>query len=51
MVIPKNIQRLYPFESKYFYLPDEKDNYLHYVDEGKGSPIFFVHGNYLIWGI
>lgn len=32
---------LYPFEIKY--LPLEKGN-MHYVDEGKGEPILFVHG-------
>lgn len=32
---------LYPFESRYFELPEGK---LHYVDEGKGETIVFVHG-------
>ncbi len=32
----------YPFISNYFDLPIGK---MHYVDEGKGEPIVFVHGN------
>lgn len=32
----------YPFNSNYFELPIGK---MHYVDEGKGEPIVFVHGN------
>ena len=32
---------LYPFTSRYF---DSADGRLHYVDEGAGSPVLFVHG-------
>lgn len=32
----------YPFESNYFDLPIGR---MHYIDEGKGIPIVFVHGN------
>jgi haloalkane dehalogenase len=32
----------YPFNSNYFDLPIGK---MHYVDEGKGNPVVFVHGN------
>jgi haloalkane dehalogenase len=32
----------YPFQSHYFELPMGK---MHYIDEGKGLPIVFVHGN------
>ncbi|SNZ00598.1 alpha/beta fold hydrolase [Flagellimonas pacifica] len=32
----------YPFKSNYFDLPIGK---MHYVDEGTGAPIVFVHGN------
>ena len=32
---------LYPFESKFFQL---KEGRVHYIDEGKGKPILFVHG-------
>ena len=31
----------YPFESRYLDLPDGR---MHYIDEGKGQPIVFVHG-------
>jgi pimeloyl-ACP methyl ester carboxylesterase len=31
----------YPFRSQYFNLPAGR---MHYVDEGKGEPIVFVHG-------
>ncbi|MYI82724.1 MAG: alpha/beta fold hydrolase [Chloroflexi bacterium] len=34
---------LYPFESRYFQTPDGQR--MHYVDEGAGAPIVFVHGN------
>ena len=32
----------YPFESRYFTTPAGR---MHYVDEGSGDPIVFVHGN------
>ena len=34
---------LYPFESKYFATPSGYR--MHFVDEGNGDPIVFVHGN------
>ena len=34
---------MYPFESRFFDTPD--GHRMHYVDEGEGSPIVFVHGN------
>ncbi len=34
---------LYPFESRYFETPDGQR--MHYLDEGSGAPVVFVHGN------
>jgi len=34
--------RLFPFESKWF---DSKVGRVHYIDEGVGDPILFLHGN------
>ena len=34
---------MYPFESRYFEAPG--GHRMHYVDEGYGAPIVFVHGN------
>lgn len=34
---------MYPFASRFFDTPD--GHRMHYVDEGEGSPIVFVHGN------
>lgn len=34
---------MFPFESKFFTTPTGKK--MHYVDEGNGDPIVFVHGN------
>ena len=34
---------LYPFESRFFDTPD--GHRMHYLDEGDGAPIVFVHGN------
>ena len=35
-------ERLYPFESRWY----ESDvGPVHYIDEGEGAPILFVHGN------
>ena len=34
---------MYPFESKFLALPP--DHGMHYIDEGEGEPIVFVHGN------
>ncbi len=33
---------LYPFESKWF---DSSVGKVHYIDEGSGRPILFLHGN------
>ena len=33
---------LYPFQSRYFAAPNGR---MHYLDEGSGAPIVFVHGN------
>lgn len=35
-------RKKYPFQSNYFDLPIGK---MHYLDEGEGDPIVFVHGN------
>lgn len=33
---------LYPFESRWY----ERDGYrVHYIDEGGGQPLLFLHGN------
>lgn len=38
------VRALYPFTSRY--LPvDDAGNRMHYIDEGRGEPIIFVHGN------
>ncbi|MDE0489165.1 MAG: alpha/beta fold hydrolase [Gammaproteobacteria bacterium] len=34
---------MYPFESRFFTTPSGHE--LHYIDEGSGDPIVFVHGN------
>lgn len=34
---------MYPFESRLFETVDGHG--MHYIDEGEGSPIVFVHGN------
>ena len=34
---------LFPFESRFLDLPP--DHRMHYIDEGEGEPIVFVHGN------
>ncbi len=37
---------LLPFESRFLALPpDHPDHRMHYIDEGKGEPLVFVHGN------
>jgi len=38
----KNISSDFPFESKFISINGSK---MHYVDEGKGEPILFLHGN------
>ena len=34
--------RLFPFESRWF---DGPEGRIHYIDEGEGAPILFLHGN------
>ena len=34
---------MYPFESRFFATPS--GHRMHFVDEGEGEPIVFVHGN------
>ena len=34
---------MYPFKSRFFKTPS--NHHLHYVDEGTGEPIVFIHGN------
>ena len=34
---------LFPFESRF--VDTSRDHLMHYVDEGAGDPIVFVHGN------
>ena len=36
------LERLYPFESRFFCCAGGR---IHYVDEGAGIPIVFLHGN------
>lgn len=38
----KEISSAFPFESKY---KDINGSKIHYIDEGKGDPILFLHGN------
>ena len=38
----KEISAEFPFESKYV---EVKGSKIHYIDEGKGDPILFLHGN------
>jgi haloalkane dehalogenase len=38
----KTISAEFPFESKYLEVYDSK---MHYIDEGSGDPILFLHGN------
>ncbi len=40
--IKKEISAEFPFESKYL---DIKGSKIHYIDEGEGDPILFLHGN------
>lgn len=39
---PKAISAEFPFESKYVEVHGSK---IHYIDEGSGDPILFIHGN------
>lgn len=43
VTIPQELRVEYPFESHYF--STTSGHQLHYVDEGKGRPFLFVHGN------
>ena len=36
-------EKLFPFESRFFATP--RGQAMHYVDEGSGEPVVFVHGN------
>ncbi len=36
------ISAKFPFESKYL---EVKGSKIHYIDEGEGDPILFLHGN------
>ena len=38
----KEISAKFPFQSKYV---DVKGSKIHYIDEGEGDPILFIHGN------
>lgn len=42
MSTEKPISANFPFESKYL---DVKGSKMHYIDEGEGEPILFLHGN------
>lgn len=39
---PENISSEFPFESKYL---EVKGSKIHYIEEGEGDPILFLHGN------
>jgi len=41
-MITKTISANFPFESKYVEIHGSK---IHYIDEGSGDPILFLHGN------
>ena len=38
----KEISAAFPFKSKYL---EVKGSKIHYVEEGEGDPILFLHGN------
>lgn len=40
--IKKEISAAFPFESKYL---DIRGSKIHYIDEGEGDPVLFLHGN------
>lgn len=42
MKAKKEISAAFPFESKYL---EVKGSKMHYIDEGEGDPILFLHGN------
>ena len=42
MSTKKEISAAFPFESKYL---DVKGSKIHYIDEGEGDPMLFLHGN------
>ena len=35
--------KMYPFKSRVFAIPSRHQ--MHFIDEGEGEPILFVHGN------
>lgn len=41
--LPADVRRHYPFTGRMFTLPSGL--HLHYLDEGQGDPVLFVHGN------
>lgn len=41
--LPADVRKHYPFEGKRLTL--KSGHHLHFVDEGKGDPLLFVHGN------
>jgi haloalkane dehalogenase len=41
-IMKKEISAAFPFESKYL---EVKGSKIHYIDEGEGDPILFLHGN------
>ncbi|WP_228853311.1 alpha/beta fold hydrolase [Aegicerativicinus sediminis] len=41
-ILDKEIKKLYPFKNRY---SDIGGHRIHYIDEGKGEPILFLHGN------
>ena len=40
--MPEEISPAFPFESKFF---DVRGSKMHYVEQGEGEPILFLHGN------
>lgn len=40
--MPKSISPDFPFESKYLEVHGQR---MHYIEEGKGDPVLFLHGN------
>ena len=42
-VLPPDLAQMYPFQRRYFRLPDGAR--MHYVDEGQGPVVLMLHGN------
>lgn len=42
MAVEQNVSPDFPFEPRYV---DVRDSRMHYVDEGEGDPVLFLHGN------